>query len=542
MPKKISLTILFICLFVLSTFGQTKSNPLLEMYLTRLVNCPSEGSGMSRQEVAIADSIKSIGAEAIPSLIKLLKHSDYKVRERASFIISEIDGINITHLDALIKSLRNGQSWHANRIAEIGTPLAIEALVKELIKDCETETQITNSFKILGAKGVPYLFNIIDCKNNCNEDLLYVVSTIFKELGSDAKDVVNKLDSIALSNKNSTLSRKWAIICLGNIGESANSTAKDIYELSLQYPDNFKKVSTDALQNMQSIYAIQPLLERLNSSKTEREKILVLRDIAEMHEKGKLAGNAIVPYLNNENWDLRIAAAITLGYIDYTPASDSLIKTLNFEPDCRLNFVSAIALGKLKFKSSLQQLNWAKENHWNPIVRKAAKNAIQQIEDTTFITRTKKYYSFGEEFFSYEIDAMMYPWCDLDSCIDEKEFKLPTGLLLCTDQGEFGGNLKFIDNNGSENILSRDNFKSIYKLDNNLIAIAGLSHMNFNSGSIYQINIENAGSYSVKRILALPGAPFESKKNHNGNILINTYGGTIELTKDLKLISIECNH
>jgi hypothetical protein len=260
-----------------------------------------------------------------------------------------------------------------------------------------------------------------------------------------------------------------------------------------------------------------------------------------MHETGKSAGEAIVPFLNSENWDLRIAAAITLGYINFTPATDNLIQTLNFEPDCRLNFVSAISLGKLRSRSSLEQLKWSGENHWNPVVRRAAIIAIQQIEDTTFTLKPKKYYSFGEEFFSYENLAMMYPCCDLDSCFYEKEYKLQTGILLCTDNGEFGGNLRFIDNNGSEQILAKGNFKSIYQLDEKLIAITGLAHMSSNSGSIFLINTENPGSYSAIKVLALPGAPFKSKKDYNGNILINTYGGTIELTRDLKLITRECN-
>lgn len=286
---------------------------------------------------------------------------------------------------------------------------------------------------------------------------------------------------------------------------------------------------------------IQKYLSELVNCKTVNAKTLILRDIAEMHEKANSAGNSILPYLSNENWELKIASAITLGYIKYLPANESLLKTLNFEPDCRLNFVSAIALGKLKSHSSLQQLKLTKENHWNPMVRKAASDAILQIEDTTYNLKTKNYSSFGEEFFSYESDAMWYPCCKLDSCSDTKELSVPNGILVCTNNGEFGGNLKLTKNDKSESIITQGNFHSIYKIDNYIITINGLAHLGFNSGSINQVKIESDGSYSIIRIMALPGAPIVSKKDNNGNIIINTYGGTVSLTKDLKLKTLKCD-
>jgi HEAT repeat protein len=539
MTKLSSILFLF-CVLQFNLLGQANQDIILKNYIKELIDCPSESEGMSIKEVAIADSIIKLGEIAVPPVIKLLKHPKLKVRERASYIIRDIDGINESYLDALIESLERGQSWHASRIAKIGTPKAIDALNKELIKECEAQTQITYSFEILGEKGLPCLFNIVDCHNKCNEDLLEVVSTIFKDLGPIAQSVIFKLDSLAINERNSTISRKWAIICLGNIGKTAKPTEKDLYELSLRETVNFKETALNALQNMQSVYAVYPLLERLNSSKTTFEKRLVLRDLAEMRETANPAGNFIIPYLSSEDWEIRIAAAITLGYINYKPAVDSLINALNYEPDCRLNFVSAIALGKLRSKSSLQNLKWTQANHWNPMVRYAAKIAARQIEDTTFILKTKQYSTFGEEFFSYEMD-MMFPWCDREYCKNEKELKLENGILLCTDRGEFGGNLKFIYNNGSETILSQGNFKSVYKIDNKLIAIAGLAHMGSGSGSIYKIDINENGSFFLKKILSLPGAPFESEIGQDGNLWINTYGGTVELTKNLKLKSIVCS-
>jgi len=521
--------------------GQEKKDIRLEKYINELINCPSDGDGMSKQEVAISDSIKSVGAKAIPSLIKLLKNQKKKVRERASFILNGIDGVNESHLDALIASLRNGQTWHASRIAKIGTPKAIESLYTELVKDCESETQLTNSFVNLGAKGLPYLLRIIDCHNKCNEDLLYVVSSIYKELGEKAQSAVFKLDSLALSQTNSITSRKWAIICLGEIGVTANSSAKDLYELALNDSTNFKKVVIDALQNMKSPIAVLPLLERLKTSKRDFDKILILRDISEMGNNANVAGSSIIKYLKDKNWDIRIAAALTLGFIDYKPAVDELIETLNFEPNCKLNYVSAVALGKLKSKASIQSLRNVEMNHWYPPVQRAAKSAINYIEDSTQVPKSKRKYTFPEIFFAYENFGLGIPRCKLDSCSKENKLPFSSGYLVGTDRGEFGGELKFIDSEGNESLVLHDNIKSLYSINGKTIAIAGLAHMDSNSGSIYQITEKSNGTLSVELILALPAAPIETKRKSSGEILINTYGGTIELTNDLKLKICNCN-
>ena len=353
--------------------------------------------------------------------------------------------------------------------------------------------------------------------------MLYVVSTIFKDLGSKAQSIVFKLDSLALSPTKSMISRKWAIICLGNIGISANQTAKDIYKLSTIDPKNFKKVAIDALQNMQSPYSVNLLIDRLNKSNNANEKILVLRDIAEMGKIANSAGPAILPYLKNKNWDVQIAAAITLGYIDFKPATDGLIDALNFEPNCKLNYVSALALGRIKSKTALEYLQKVEINHWYPPVKEAAKNAIKQINDPTFILKPKKEYTFPEMFFSYENFGLGIPCCNLVQCTDGQKLNLKNGILIGTDNGEFGGELKYINTSGKEKVILHEQIKSLYKINENIIAIVGLAHLSGNYGSIYQIIENEDNSIVAKLILILQELHLNQRKTQmevSGLILI----------------------
>ena len=79
--NRIPLVLVFIFLFNIITTGQKNSNLLLDKYIYELINCPSYGDGMSETEVAIADSVKSFGAEAIPKLIELLKNRTLKLEK-----------------------------------------------------------------------------------------------------------------------------------------------------------------------------------------------------------------------------------------------------------------------------------------------------------------------------------------------------------------------------------------------------------------------------------------------------------------------------
>jgi hypothetical protein len=536
--------IIIICLLEFYVFsglsGQVSDDMRLQKLMAEMISCKSNGEGMSVGEVALADSIKYFGPGAIPSLLALLKHPDEKVRERASYTLREIEGLNETHLDDLIKSLKRGQSWHACRIAEIGTPKAYIALIEAMKKEHNSDTQITFAFEVAGRKGLPYLFKLICDQNFNNQDLEEAVASVFRKLGPVAHSYIFKLDSLAISSESSIASRKWAITCLGSIGPDADSAATDLYQLSIKGPGNFQKYANSALQEMHSKYVVIPLINRMESTNNSYEKALVMRDIAELHEAGQSAGSELLPYLNNEAWNLRISAAITLGYIKYLPACDELMKALCFEPDCRLNFVAAVALGKFRSKSALQILKNTAYYHWNPMVRKAAKISVHQIEDTTFIPPSKKYSTFGEEFFSYEMDAMMYPWCKLDSCRYEKELQVPEGRLICINDGEFGGRLLLKDNFGVEKSIQHGNFCAIYSIQDKIITVNGLAHLSIQSGYLCLVEKNPDGHYSAEKILALPGAPLCSKIAQNGNLLINTLGGTVELTGDLKLVSSDC--
>ena len=62
--------------------------------------------------------------------------------------------------------------------------------------------------------------------------------------------------------------------------------------------------------------AAKILARRLGQAQDSLQTTLVLRDIAQLGARGREAGEDVLPLMDDENWDTRVLAARTLGFID----------------------------------------------------------------------------------------------------------------------------------------------------------------------------------------------------------------------------------
>ena len=538
--NSIRIIILFIIqLVTVSSYSQTNSDSSLTNRLNALISNQSKSQGISKEERELANSIHNFGDTAISELVKLLKYDDEQVRKRAAYTLSLFENIDRTYENDIIEALINGELWLAPNVAKSGSNIATQALVEALKKNTASHSILTNSFKYLGPKCIPYLVEIIDCQNNCDEDLLDAVSYILGTLDKDAILSVQALDSIAKNKENSIISRIWAIRCLGSIGPYAKEVDRDLLQIQKDEPDYFAKVVINALNEIKSPLVIDLMLHELDTIKSSFNKILILRDISVMGNNAYEAGSYIKKYLFDDDLDLRVASARTLGFIGYKPAIPELIQLLNFEPDWRLNYVSVLSLGKLKAKEALHELKKVEEIHWYSLVREVAKQTIISITDSIQTLEPDSNPYFAYDFFSYENVGEDIANCTIGKDNEQKQLIYLDGYLIGEDHGEWGGSLKYKDSSGNQIELINDNIKSINTIGENTVAIAGLAHLSFNKGIIYQITYRN-NKIAIKEILVLPGAPRAIKKLKNHEIMITTFGGTVILSKDLKLRQATC--
>ena len=109
-------------------------------------------------------SIKIIpfGKVAIPDLLKTIASSEWgKCVIELLMSYQALKGLTKVILMSLIASLNRGQAWHVNRIREIGSPKAINALFEKLEKKwmANQYRDKKTSFVILGEKRFSHTYS-----------------------------------------------------------------------------------------------------------------------------------------------------------------------------------------------------------------------------------------------------------------------------------------------------------------------------------------------------------------------------------------------
>jgi hypothetical protein len=133
-----------------------------------------------------------------------------------------------------------------------------------------------------------------------------------------------------------------------------------------------------------------------------RADIVVLRDLAEVGTAGRAAGPELVRLLGSSDWDVRVAAARTMGYVGYMEGSGALIGILHNPGDVRLTAAAAQSLGRLRVSSASDELRQLANTYWYPPVRQEAVVALKNIETGDAYPARESRTNFAVEFFDYE--------------------------------------------------------------------------------------------------------------------------------------------
>jgi len=328
---------------------------------------------------------------------------------------------------------------------------------------------------------------------------------------------------------------------------------------------------------------ISSLIERLNN----KPDILVFRDIAALKENGRSAGPSLVRFLWDNDWDTRLGAARALGFIGYTESISDLIKLLGTDNDWRLIYVSVESLGRLHAAEAVPALTEVSTTSWYPKVREAAKKALLSITRGSQYSPKYPQNNFAFEFFEYEEIAVSpnsqivtneyekqvrsHRGKEKDSLkkaqlqklayrVDMRPFiaapeprkgdfarkqipnagiRLKDGYLVGSSRGEWGGELVFINSKGKKVTLLQENVSGLHKFNTDIVVVAGLAHMGSNRGFLYRVSRMPGGQWKVVKWRALPGAPHNSALLENGNLLVNCYGGNVEISTSGKMGMLE---
>lgn len=559
------LTLLALLLLVPAAWSQeTKPNAQQDLgaLIQQIPSVAQEGMvGVGPNVQNLAKKIQAQGESAVPAMIELLSAKDENVRLFAGYVLRDLKGLTEAHLDALIAARRRGDGWIVPAIGRIGSPRAIAFLVEDLKAKPEEGTAF--AFSLAGgqaARGIAELYRV---KEPISRELFQVSSEILSQMGAKATPAVDVLLATATDPSVALENRVFAVLALGALRQMAVDAVPGLKALAKSEPDRFKAPVEEAIINIGTNDSIEIIVPRLRANPS----VLLLRDLAELKGNGRGAGAAVVELLAHPDWEIRVAAARTLGYIGYAEGTDALRKLLGDTADWRLVYSAAQSLGRLKAKSALPGLNRVAANHWFVPVRKAAEKAALVIEGKENYVSKWHEANFPFEFFEYEnarderFDGYAtyekLPWKTEPEVLPPDQLRAKTytiemvgydekgkhverrqsnpgcalrvagGLLLGGDRGEWGGELVFKDKAGVVTTLVDDNTIGIHRMPFGFVAATGLAHMTLNHGCLYLVEIKEGAPPKARLWKTLPGAPRTSGLLKSGDLFIACAGGNV---------------
>ncbi|MCF6314149.1 MAG: HEAT repeat domain-containing protein [Verrucomicrobiales bacterium] len=508
---------------------------------------------------SIQKEIIQLGPPAITHLLDLLQHKDLRVRQITINILGEMKGLSDAQVDTLARTNHEGIHWQLSRaLAEIGTAHSISYLLDRLKKDEFGAENSSYAFMLLGKKGVPYLLSLLR-ENPSNALALRNAQELLGYLGTQADSAIPPLLEI-MSDENLPIeNRRHAILSLAPLTKDPHTLVPIFQALAEKNPSAFKPIVETALVIMEVPESLDILVRQLHKN----PNLMEFRAIARLGKYGKPAGSKLIPYLNHDDWDVKIGAARTMGLIAYEPAIPPLIKLLQNREDWRLIFVAVESLAELNAKESLAPLKELAQNHWYPAVRKVAEKALLSITngenniapeepndidscfsryafargrskqnksplDKTQLVKAKRALSAKElKNLKYEITIDTY---SIEGKVVRKRkvvpnvgIKLHKGYLLGSSRGEWGGELIYMDENGKSLMILEENIQGIYHYASEIVVVTGLAHMSSNRGTIYKVSQDKRRNWMARKWRALPGAPVFSSMLKDGSLYVQSY-------------------
>jgi HEAT repeat protein len=532
--------------------------------LSALARRPShDRHSLTGEESALIERVLSFD-DAASALAPLLAHSNVNVADLASAALARVQHIDPTYLPRIVAGLDRGLGWLAPALGRMQTDeAASEAVDRFLVSESAPENQEAFAVVLSGTHAVPAILERARCTGGCDEGLHYLLGAVLRRMNEDSRRLAAPgLIAIARDPATSQSVASGALEMIAKLGDAGLIAEAPLLELRRRSPQLRNWIDT-ALIGIRSTASGEIFARRLRDAPDD----IALGDVAETGRAAVDAGSAVVEVLDgSDDPEVRIAAARALGYIGYMPGVTSLIARLHDPVDPRMVGVAAEALGRLQAQEALPALDATAEQHWFVGARQAASEAARHIrEHSAYVSRYPPD-NFRLEFFSYQFSGEQLGDCKrpmLDLLEESAERKLRVradpaasariaeltknsggsrsgteavphvalrvedGWLMGSDQGEWGGELTFVGDDGDRQLVFSDNIENIVRLGDRLVAVTGLAHL-ISHGAVIELQ-RDGRRWSARTWRVLPDAPQASALVRPGNLFVKTDNGNLVL-------------
>ena len=447
----------------------------------------------------------------------------------------------------------------AHVLAEIGSDEAMAALFDDLIRSGGSN-QTGFALRNLGPEVLNYALPALAAPSydELPEDAPYTegwrsAASLIGSFGSRATFIAN--DWIALANRRRA-SNSERIAALRGLAAMNGYLGNKGAALRRLLRSRNREISEQAYVALVSTYdptVARRFAKTCQPSSNKWDELVLssfdcLSQLSDFGSNARDAGDLILPFLDAPNKTEQLYGIEALGLIGYEPAI-AKIETLLNSPDWRLAYASVRALAQMNSKSSVPKIEAAIQNHWLWELNYYSERAVsllvrnQPYSEVMADPWSLEFYKgFGNYSAPYDgsRECEWQVWTHRGEKITfeqegrnrSKSIPFPDGELVGTDRGEFGGNLTWKPNKGSEVILVNENTIEIFPIDDGFISIHGLSHMTISYGFAALVKRGEDGIFSADEIARFPAATYRIKQLGDGLFAANADGRVFIFSKD----------
>ena len=513
---------------------------------------------------------------ATPRLVALLADPEPDVAELAAAALSDVPNVDPVYLPQVKAGLDRKLGWLPRVLGHMDSDEAArEAVARYLVSEDAPENQENFAVQLSGRRAIPWIVRHARCRPACAKDDIYLLGSAIEEMGHERAEAAPALMAIAEARNSSTGVAQGALSLVAALGTDGLGVEARLLALADNHPE-LKQSVDRALIGIHSEHAGDLFAQSLS----RHADAVVLRDLAILGRAGRSAGPKVVELLNGPDWELRIAAATTLGEIGYEPATESLIEAAQNNTDVRLQWVAMRALGRLRAADARPALALMARSHWYLPVREAAVAALHELPspppapdgdnaERRSINRFWAWWYMGSTAPKCEHPAVktskvpgtLNGSADVDRMQLESlayvqperypppppppepgtatlakptppppqmrapdvALRLDNGWLVGSDDGEWGGELMFIDDAKHAQVIAIQNIQGMHRLGSRVVVLSGLAHMS-NYGAAYEL-VRRGKGWQLQPWRGLPAAPARSSMTTSGELLVQTTGG-----------------
>jgi len=334
---------------------------------------------LNKKETELLDSLEKEKEAVQGFLLEIAKNdSDWKIRRDAIKVLGKgkaTQSIKLLH-DILLKDhLTILRKSSAKALGNIGDPTAIPTLIKALktSKDPSIVIEVANALGML--KATQALDDLLGMLDNKDGEIRENVAQALGMIG-DSK-AIDPLLKILKDDKEAWV-RGQAAEALGLIGEK-RVVPNLIFALENDNGIGVSVKTATALGRLKDPIAVEPLISFLQKSQNVESRRAIAYALGEIGDKR--AAEIFLELLTDEDETVRYWSCLSLGFMQYKKAANTLLDVLKDDESIRVRKTAALSVGQLvpKTKKCVQVLLETLETESDLEVQEKIKSTLERI-------------------------------------------------------------------------------------------------------------------------------------------------------------------